>query len=151
MGMTGQYDTGSSRSVSAPSSASIERRVFALINEERAKFGRSQLAWLDPAASSARFHSNDMAVNKFFGHVDLNGKRAAARADQFGISDWRSVGENIAWLSGGDDVATRVVRLWMESPGHRDNILNRSFRESGVGIASSGDGKMYITQVFILR
>ncbi len=138
-------------STAVASGYSIERHVFALINEERARYGRSQLAWVERAADAARFHSNDMAVNNFFSHQDLGGKRVSARADAFGISNWRSLGENIAWLTGGTDTATRVVKLWMESPGHRENILNRSFRESGVGLSTARDGKIYITQVFILR
>ena len=130
---------------------SIEHRVFDLINDERAHYGRSPLAWVERVADSARYHSRDMATNAYFNHADLAGKRATTRIEMFGLNDWRQVGENIAWLSGGDDPAARVVRLWMESPGHRENILNRSFRESGIGLARSNDGKLYLTQVFLLR
>lgn len=144
-------ELGNGSAAFAVDSYSIEKHIFALINDERRQNGLSSLAWVERAADSARSHSSDMAINNYFGHSDLNGKHASARADAFGLSDWRSIGENIAWLSGGVDAATRVVKLWMESPGHRENILNRTFRESGVGLARSNDGKIYITQIFILR
>lgn len=150
-GVSDRYGTFTIAAGSLPSSTSVERHVFELVNDERARYGLSRLAWVERAADSARYHSHDMAANNFFAHMDRNGKRASARADEFGLSDWRRIGENIAWLTGANDTATRVVRLWMESPGHRDNILNRSYRESGVGLARASDGKVFFTQVFILR
>ncbi|MEO7659119.1 MAG: CAP domain-containing protein, partial [Pyrinomonadaceae bacterium] len=73
------------------------------------------------------------------------------RADQFGLNDWRRIGENIAWVMGHADPAVRVVECWMRSPGHRNNILDSNFREAGLGLAVANDGKYYFTQVFVKR
>jgi uncharacterized protein YkwD len=91
-----------------------------------------------------------MATNNFFSHTDPQGRRSGKRADQLGVSDWKQIGENIAWLSG-KDPAERVVRCWMQSSGHRENILTSSYRESGIGLSIAADGKYYFTQVFVRR
>jgi uncharacterized protein YkwD len=139
---------GRSREVSSLSS--LERRVFDLVNEERIRAGKQPLVWLDRVATVARYHSTNMAAHNFFSHVDPQGRRSGKRADQLGVSDWKQIGENIAWLSGSDPAA-RVVRSWMQSPGHRENILNNGYRESGIGLSIADDGKYYFTQVFVRR
>ena len=130
---------------------SMEERVFELINEERSKYGVQPLIWLDKAAITARSHSDDMAEFQYFSHADLGGRRVDDRADEVGLKDWRQIGENIAWLSGTTDPAKRVVDCWMNSEGHRHNILNPKFRETGLGLAISKDEKYYFTQVFVFR
>lgn len=143
------YEPGG-RSREAATLASLERRVFDLVNQERVRAGKPALVWLDRVATVARYHSTNMASNGFFSHVDPQGRRSGKRADQLGVSDWKQIGENIAWLSGSDPAA-RVVRSWMQSPGHRDNILNGGYRESGIGLSIAADGKYYFTQVFVRR
>jgi uncharacterized protein YkwD len=138
------------RSGEVSSLSSLERRVFDLVNNERVQAGLPALMWLDRVATVARYHSTNMATNNFFSHVDPQGRRSGKRADQLGVSDWKQIGENIAWLSG-NDPAARVVRCWMQSPGHRQNILEGSYRESGIGLSIAADGKYYFTQVFIRR
>lgn len=145
---TGFEQGGRSREVSSLSS--LERHVFDLVNQERVRAGKPALVWLDRVATVARYHSTNMAANSFFSHLDPQGRRSGKRADQLGASDWKSIGENIAWLSGSDPAA-RVVRSWMQSPGHRDNILNDGYRESGIGLSIADDGKYYFTQVFVRR
>lgn len=129
----------------------VERRVFDLVNNERIKNGRRPLVWIDQAAVAARDHSENMAEFGYFSHTDLQGKQIANKADKYGLSDWREIGENIAWLSGAADPATSVVESWMNSTGHRENILNSRFRESGIGLSKTKNGKYYFTQVFVLR
>lgn len=128
----------------------LERRVFDLVNNERIQAGLPALVWLDRVAAVSRYHSTNMASNNFFSHVDPQGRRSGKRADQLGVSDWKQIGENIAWISGSDPAA-RVVRSWMQSPGHRENIMAANYRESGIGLAIAADGKYYFTQVFIRR
>lgn len=130
---------------------SIERRVFDLVNDERIKIGSQPLIWIEPAASAARYHSATMAEGRFLGHSDLTGRKVDDRADQFGFSDWRRIGENVAWVMGHSDPAARVVECWMRSPGHRKNLLDSNYRESGLGLSVSSDGKYYFTQVFVRR
>lgn len=130
---------------------SIELRVFELVNEERVKNGRAPLTWTDQVADIARYHSSNMAQRYFFGHEDPDGRRPSNRANFLGLCDWREIGENIAWLRGFDDPAQHVVERWMLSPGHRENILEKRYKESGIGVATNEDGNYYVTQVFILR
>jgi uncharacterized protein YkwD len=73
------------------------------------------------------------------------------RADSFGISKWRAVGENIAYNRGYANPIEFAVDRWMHSPGHRENILNARWKESGIGIAITQDGAYYFTQVFLQR
>ncbi len=154
---SGQYANGVARSsygaAAMPSkmAASLEMRVFKLINDERGQHGKSPLRWADQAANVARYHSINMAELEFFSHEDLAGRRSSNRADLLGLRDWRSIGENIAWLKGTGDPTIKVVAQWMRSPSHRSNILDSRFRETGVGLRIADNGTYYFTQVFLLR
>ncbi len=130
---------------------SLESKVFELANLERFAKGLGPLAWNEKAALAARSHSGNMASADFLGHEDLLGNNVADRVARYGLDDWRRIGENVAWLTGYDDPAARVVFRWMASPGHRDNMLESKWRETGVGLVVSPKGKYYFTQVFVLR
>jgi uncharacterized protein YkwD len=133
------------------SSAELERRAFELINERRREAGLLPLEWNDRVAAIARAHSQHMAATKFFSHKDRNGLLVNDRADKLGVSNWRAIGENIAFNRGFDDPVTTAVANWMDSRGHRENLLNNDWTESGIGLAIAGDGSYYFTQVFVLR
>ena len=92
-----------------------------------------------------------MANFHFFSHVGQDGLMVNDRADLFGISRWRLIGENIAFNKGYDNPAEFAVERWMNSPSHRENVLNPRWRESAVGVALSSDGAYYFTEVFLLR
>ncbi len=128
---------------------SLERRAFGLVNREREANGLKPLAWIEKAADVARYHSNSMARSEFLGHRDMAGKKVAYRADKLGFSNWSQLGENVVWISGYDDPAARAVFCWMRSPGHRRNIMDRTYSETGLGISIGSDGKYYFTQVFV--
>lgn len=129
----------------------LERQVFDLINQLRTSNGLSALAWSDDAAKIARSHSENMANFKFFSHESVDGLTVNERAYDFGISNWRAIGENIALNQGYDNPADFAVERWMKSPGHRGNILNTRWNESAVGVAVSPDKKYYFTEVFLMR
>lgn len=128
-----------------------ERRVFDLVNDERKKLGIQPLLWNEKAAAAARSHSDDMASSNYLGHSDLFGGKPEDRVEKAGLTDWRRLGENIAWVSGHPDPLSRVVECWMNSAGHRQNMLDPKFRESGLGMTITSDGKSYFTQVFVSR
>jgi uncharacterized protein YkwD len=136
---------------SSASLASLEKHAFRLINEQRAARGLPRLEWNDDLARVARFHSGNMAAYKFFSHRGADGSLVDDRADQFGISNWRAIGENIAFNRGYAHPEELAVRKWMESTAHRENLLNRNWLETGIGIAVSPDGAYYITQIFLLK
>lgn len=127
----------------------LEHHIFDLVNEERAKNGISPLIWVDQIATVARYHSASMAEYRYFSHEDLEGRQPDDRANQFGISGMRHIGENIAWVSGYDDPAKRALDCWLESTGHRRNILNPDYTESGIGVSVTANGRYYFTQDFV--
>jgi uncharacterized protein YkwD len=129
----------------------LAHKAFDLINEQRAEKGLEPLKWSEDMAKLARLHSENMARDKFFSHQEPDGSMVNNRADALGISNWRSIGENIAYNRGFRLPADSACEQWMQSTGHRENILNKKWKESGVGVAVDSDGTYYFTQVFILR
>ncbi|MFN2412479.1 MAG: CAP domain-containing protein, partial [Pyrinomonadaceae bacterium] len=130
---------------------SAERRSFELINLKRAAAGLSPLDWNDDLASLARTHSDDMAVVKFFSHKGSDGSMIDVRADKHGLGEWSAIGENIAFVQGYLEPVEFAVERWMESPGHKNNLLGTRWKESAIGVAITEDGRYYFTQVFLLR
>jgi uncharacterized protein YkwD len=92
-----------------------------------------------------------MARYKFFSHQGRDGSAVNTRARSLGIGGWRSIGENIAFNKGFRKPVEMACQQWMTSPGHRQNILNRGWTESAIGVATAPDGSVYFTQVFISR
>lgn len=129
----------------------LEQRAFELLNERRRELGLSTLVWNDDVAKIARLHSQNMAENKFFSHRGLDGSMVNDRADKNGMTKWRAIGENIAYLRGYENPVEFAITRWMQSTSHRENLLDKSWRESAVGIAITPDGTYYFTQVFLLR
>jgi len=113
---------------------------FHLTNAFRAYHGRSILQWSSAAATSALLHSEDMAKNDYFSHTNLNGKSSADRMTQQGIR-WYYCGENI---SAGYYGGINSYDGWVNSSGHRNNMLNANFEYLGVGKAIDKDSTYYI-------
>lgn len=129
----------------------LEKSLFALINAKRSEIGLPTLFWSDDVARIARLHSENMAKFSFFSHRGLDGKMVDDRADQLGITKWKAMGENIAYNRGFRDPIATVVEKWMESQGHRENLLSNRWKDSAIGIAVTGDGTYYFTQVFMVK
>jgi uncharacterized protein YkwD len=129
----------------------LEREAFDQINEKRAEIGVGPIRWSDEVAKIARAHSENMATFNFFSHRGRDGKMVDDRADSFGMSRWTALGENIAFNRGFADPIAVAVEKWMESPSHRENLLNGRWKESGIGIAVAPNGTYYLTQVFMTR
>jgi uncharacterized protein YkwD len=118
--------------------------VVALTNRERVGAGLPPLA-VDPLlARAAQAYSTDMAVRAFYSHTSPEGTQPWDRAAAAG-STRRSIGENIAC---GQRSAAEVVEGWMNSPGHRANILKPAFTHIGIGFAGGGPAGTYWTQLF---
>lgn len=127
-----------------------ERQVYALINAERRRKKLGDLSWDNNLAKVARDYSKKMARGNFFSHYDREGGSVASRIKSSNITGWRKVGENLFYCEGIDDFDSFAVKGWMKSSGHRENILDKSWTATGIGIAESG-GRIYVTQVFIQR
>ncbi|WP_157987479.1 CAP domain-containing protein [Jiangella endophytica] len=119
-----------------------EQEVVELTNEVRADEGCGPLRADDRLYEAAAEHSQDMAERDYFDHETPEGVGPGERAERAGYDSWG--GENIAW---GYQSAEDVVEGWMDSPGHRANILNCDFEAIGVGAADSSRGP-YWTQTF---
>ncbi|MGI5419372.1 CAP domain-containing protein [Actinomadura luteofluorescens] len=123
-------------------SSGPEASVVSLTNAERAKHGCPALRNDARLATAARKHSADMAANNYFDHTSRNGDSPWKRMEDAGYSSPGA--ENIAK---GYPTASAVVKGWMDSPGHRANILNCGLRAIGVGMASGSGGPLW-TQDF---
>ncbi|HEX4811648.1 MAG TPA: CAP domain-containing protein [Nonomuraea sp.] len=125
-----------------------ENEVVRLTNAERAKGGCGPLKHHPQLRAAAFGHSSDMAKRDYFDHTSPEGRDVGDRIAAAGFSGQRAWGENIAF---GQPSAASVVRGWMNSPGHRQNIMNCTYNLIGVGAADNGQGRIYWTQVFAAR
>lgn len=121
---------------------SYENEVIRLVNEIRAKNGLKPLTANWELSRVARYKSQDMVDNRYFSHTSPTYGTPFQMIKAFGLS-YRSAGENIAY---GYRTPQAVVDGWMNSSGHRANILNASYTQIGVGYVASGH---YWTQMFI--
>ena len=120
-----------------------EAQAFELTNRERAANGCPALAPDDRLAAAARAHSADMAAQNYFDHVSKDGRSFVDRVKAAGYP--APGAENIA---AGQRTAEAVIKGWMDSPGHRANILNCKLKTLGVGMARGGSYGIYWTQNF---
>jgi|Deesub1362A_J573_1020465.scaffolds.fasta_scaffold00112_26 uncharacterized YkwD family protein len=124
-----------------------EAKVVELVNAERARYGLKPLAVDLQLAKVARLKSEDMRDQRYFSHTSPTYGSPFAMMRRFGIT-YRMAGENIA---AGQRTPEEVLRGWMNSPGHRANILNANFTHIGVGHAVGGSYGNYWTQMFIAK
>ncbi|KEZ47768.1 hypothetical protein AZ46_0220130 [Metabacillus indicus LMG 22858] len=126
---------------------SMESEVVTLVNKERAKYGLKPLAANWEVARVARYKSEDMRDKNYFSHTSPTYGSPFDMMKSFGIQ-YSYAGENIA---AGQTTAQSVVTAWMNSEGHRKNILSSNFKEIGVGYAKGGSYGHYWTQMFISK
>jgi len=129
------------------SEKNFEAQVIYLINQKRAAQGLKPLTHNWELSRIARYKSMDMRDRGYFSHTSPTYGSPFTMIKSFGIS-YRSAGENIAQ---GQATPQAVVQAWMNSPGHRANIMSTQFTEIGVGYAADGSGRHYWTQMFISR
>lgn len=134
-----------------PTDFRLEKKAFGLINENRIARGLKRLKWSNKAAKLARHHSQNMAKYSFFSHVGKNGRLIDERAVDFGIKKWQAIGENIAYNKGFENPAEFAVQRWMLSSTHKNNLLDRRWKESGIGVGITEDGMYFFTQVFLVK
>lgn len=123
----------------------IENEVVRLVNVERSQNGLMALTNNWQLARVARYKSTDMAVINYFDHTSPTYGSPFTMMQSFGLK-FSAAGENIAL---GQRTPAEVMTAWMNSPGHRANILNPSYTNIGVGLAKNSSGVCYWTQEFI--
>ncbi|MFD2706467.1 CAP domain-containing protein [Salibacterium lacus] len=125
-----------------PRSENLKAEVIALTNEERTKRGLDPLQENGTVAEAAQAKSEDMAANDYFAHQSPTYGSPLRMLKEYG-ADFQTAAENIA---AGQTTPEQAVQGWMNSEGHRKNILNEDLTHIGIGY--EGDGK-YWTQMFI--
>lgn len=149
----------------------VETLVHEYVNERRSDHGFAPLDFDTELREIARYHSKDMARNDYFSHESPSGETRSDRYDEFGY-DCRAYvdedryytgAENILYTyydtnvttddgtvryTNADELARGIVRGWMNSEGHRENILMDAWNNEGIGLYVTSDGKVYATQNF---
>lgn len=143
-GSTGSSTGGSGNTTNTSALTADELEVFNLINEQRTKNGLSALK-IDPEVQNvARIKAKDMVNNNYFSHTSPTYGSPFDMLNSFKVS-YKTAGENIA----GNSSNSAAVTAWMNSSGHKANILNSSFNYTGIGVVNGSKyGKIYV-QMFI--
>ena len=124
--------------------ADFDQQMLDLVNQERAKSGASPLKLNEKLDKAADEHTQDQANSNKMSHSGSNGSKFGDRLKNDGYL-FSFAAENVA---AGQTDPIQVMKSWMNSPGHRENILNPKLAEIGVGSATSKDGKLFWTQDF---
>jgi uncharacterized protein YkwD len=124
--------------------------ILCLLNGERTSRGLRRVHLNHKLSVAAKRHSRDMVKRRYFDHTSPSGSTFTGRVSSAGYR-FRSLGENIAWGSGSLATPRSIMRSWMNSPGHRANILRGKFREIGIGVATGtpvgiSGGAVYTTE-----
>ncbi len=135
--------TGTSTTTTSDVSAA-EQQAVQLMNADRRANGLADLKLSSALTAVARSHSQDMVTRSFFSHTNPDGKTVTDRLKAAGIS-YTAAGENIAENTSVEAAET----AFMNSSGHRANILNSNYTTVGIGVAYDSQGKVYVTQDFI--
>ncbi len=136
-------------SVAAQSTATtqMEAQVLQQINAIRAKQGLGQLRSNEKLTQVARNYSRRMAEQNFFSHTSPAGDTMVQRVRSAGIF-YVTIGENLFTCTNIPQPVPASVKGWMNSPGHRKNILRPEYQETGIGVWRRGD-TYYFTQLFL--
>lgn len=151
-----QEVTEEPQKIAAPSSseadsyiAEIEQAIFTRVNKERSENGLAPLSYNNTMENYARLKSKDMGDRGYFDHANPEGELITAQMKRDGVN-YNSWGENIAYIqrdSTNASLADQFMTNWMNSPGHRANILSGNFASIGVGVYKVGN-TYYATQEF---
>lgn len=142
-------------------STAIEWAIHNRINEIRKSRDLSRLKMSGELREAARMHSSDMANRNYFSHESPEGETFKDRYEQVGYTCRVETGTPGKWSTGAENIAKRnmyetneteigyaIVEQWMNSEGHRENILREYWGREGIGISVASDGTVYATQNF---
>jgi len=136
---------GQKLNIPVVTTAAQENEVIKLVNQQRAYAGLPPLTAHWELSRVARYKSADMANKGYFSHTSPTYGTPFQMMENFGLR-FTAAGENIAY---GQRTPQEVMNDWMNSPGHRNNILSRSYTHIGVGLAKNSNGVCYWTQMFM--
>lgn len=124
---------------------SVEDEIIRLVNVQRGYNGLQPLTANWQASRVARYKSEDMIKNNYFAHISPTYGSPFKMMESFGLK-FSAAAENIAY---GQRTAQEVMNSWMNSAGHKANILSKSYTQIGVGVAKKSNGTLYFTQMFL--
>jgi uncharacterized protein YkwD len=127
---------------------SLEQECLDEINRLRRAEGLAPLRFSPDLLPVAREYSRRMAEEKFFSHTDPDGFSVRQRVEAARIR-WKMLGENLAYSNGYINPVAVTLRGWMDSPGHRRNILDPDYQHTAIGVWISADGTVYFTEIFL--
>ena len=138
-----------------PNSDTFDRQILDLVNAERAKVGADSLQINEQLDQAADLHSQDQARMDQMTHTGSNGSDIGDRISNTGYN-WSRAAENVSQVAldadtvmyGGQGFQNIGIVGWMDSSGHRQNILDPNLEDIGIGYATAADGSPYWTQVF---
>jgi uncharacterized protein YkwD len=129
---------GDTLTVTSKTRSRAEASTVCIVNKIRRRRGTRALKHNAQLYDAAKKHANDMVQRKYFSHVSEGGTGSTSRIRSTGYMSgaekWQ-VGENLAWGTGSYSTPAAIVQSWMNSAGHRKNILRRTYREAGLAIA----------------
>ena len=143
-GSTGTVKPGNSETETVSSVNSMEKQVASLTNSKRKASGLGNLTLDSQLSKLARMKAEDMAKKGYFSHTSPTYGSAFDMMKKYGVS-YRTAGENIAK---GQKTPEAVMKGWMNSSGHRANILSSAYTHIGVGYAKDSKGNTYWVQIF---
>jgi uncharacterized protein YkwD len=129
---------------------SLEQQCLDEVNDIRRLRHLRPLSLLEDLLPVAREYSRRMAEERFFSHTDPEGRSVRERVDEADIR-WRMLGENLAYANGYINPVAASLRGWMESAGHRRNILDPDYRKTAIGVWVSSNGTVYFTEIFLTQ
>ncbi len=129
--------------------ASLEADLLAQVNRVRSDHHLVPLVRRSDLDRVALAHSIDMARRGYFSHQSPEGANAVDRLRQHGVTDMRLAAENLGKTTQSDPSA-QIVRSWLQSPDHRDNLLAPALNFTGIGVVRGAGGRLLYTQVYIL-
>jgi uncharacterized protein YkwD len=119
--------------------AGVAAAQLCLLNGERADAGLPPLKLNARLSAAATAYAADLVKGQYFSHTGRDGSTIRTRLDRAGYlprnGGW-AIGENLAWGTGALATPASIMRAWMNSPGHKENILNPEYREIGIGVVA---------------
>ena len=145
--VTTQNNANSTNKTDVASSPSeLEKELLTLINQKRAAYGLSKLSFDTALQKTARAKAEDLVANNYFSHNSPTYGTPFEMMQSFGVT-YRTAGENIA----GNSTLEGAVNAWMNSEGHRENILNNAYNLTGIGVVKSDTYGYVMVQMFVGR
>jgi uncharacterized protein YkwD len=123
-------------------------RLRHLVNEVRRDHHLIPLRESEELARVAHAHAEDMVRRRYFAHVNPDGANPLDRVRAAGVSGFRMLAENLGTSNESGDRLRAIVRAWLDSPVHRENLLNPAFNTSGLAIARTHDDLTIVVQLY---